>query len=448
MGVRPRTLASLQRNDITVANPVQLAAIPGLLAGHDVVIEAPTGSGKTLAYVIPVVERLRGHRAGGPRLLVVGPTRELASQVAGVIAGVDRDLRVAVLYGGVGYGSQLTSLRRDADVIVGCPGRILDLAQQGALSLRRIELLILDEADEMFDSGFARDVERIIGLCPPGGDRGSRQTVLASATMPEWVRTVVDRQLRSPQRVRIEAESVPPLEHALLPVTQASRLETLSALLTVHDGTSAIVFCRTKHGVKRVARDLERLGHSVAQLQGNLSQNARDRSIQLFREQGARILVATNVAARGLDISHVGLVINYELPETAQWLTHRVGRTARNGADGRALTFLASEDLDQWRKLKRGGAPTLRHLDTPSLLAGGEWVYLATAPAPGQPGGDGPRVAPATVRRRTARRPGDGTGAAGGRRRFGRGGSRGGPGAPRSASDRGSVRGRREGGSA
>lgn len=408
LGVRPRTLASLERNDITIANPVQLAAIPGLLAGNDAVIEAPTGSGKTLAYAIPVVERLRGHRAGGPRLLVVGPTRELATQVAGVIAGVDRDLRVAILFGGVGYGSQLAALRRDADVVVGCPGRILDLAKQGVLSLRRIEQLILDEADEMFDSGFARDVEKIIALCPPGGQHGPRQTVLASATMPEWVRAVMDRQLRSPDRIRIEAESVPALEHALLPVTQASRLETLSTLLQVQKGTSAIVFCRTKHGVKRVARDLDRLGHSVAELQGNLSQNARDRSIELFRQRRARVLVATNVAARGLDISHVGLVINYELPETAQWLTHRVGRTARNGADGRALTFLATEDLDQWRKLQRGGAPALRHLDTSSVLTDGDWVYLAGAPAPGQPGGAGPRMSTPVGRPRSGQRPGNG----------------------------------------
>ena len=380
LGVRSRTLESLTRQGIEAPNEVQREALPHLLAGHDTVVEAPTGSGKTLAFAVPMIERLSGHRSGGPRALVIGPTRELSLQVASVIASLDRALRVAVLYGGVGYGAQYQALAGGPDIVVGCPGRILDLVGQGRVSFSAVEYLVLDEADEMLDAGFARDVERIMSLCAVGS---ARQTVLASATMPDWVQRMIDRHLREPQRVRVAADAEPTLEHGVLHVDDEQRLDSLVTLLKLQPaGSGTIVFTRTKHGAKKLAHKLDALQMRVAELQGNLSQNARERSIGSFRDGDVDVLVATNVAARGLDVPHVGLVVNYELPETALWLTHRIGRTARNGAAGRAITLLSTADAEQWHKLQRGGAPHLPRLHAEPLLARGEWLYLAESESP------------------------------------------------------------------
>ena len=379
MGVRPRTLQALQEAHITTPLPVQAEAIPPLLAGRDVVAEAPTGSGKTLAFLIPMVERLAGHRRdGGARALVVAPSRELANQIGAVLRGIDKGLRVAMVYGGVGYGSQLNALRYSPDVVIGCPGRILDLASQGKANLSAVEYLVLDEADEMLDQGFAPDVERIIAMTPGDGPR-RRQTVLTSATMPAWVQRMIDRHLVEPAIIRVAMQGEPTLEHAILHMERANKVDTLSRLLRRHDG-SALVFHRTKHGAKGLARDLNARGHRSVELQGNLSQNARDRAVAMFRSGQADVLVATNVAARGLDISGVAVVVNYELPETPQWLTHRVGRTARNGAAGRAFTFLTREDAEKWRKLRRLGAPELPGADTDHLLNTGDIRWIAAPP--------------------------------------------------------------------
>ncbi|HSP65015.1 MAG TPA: DEAD/DEAH box helicase [Candidatus Deferrimicrobium sp.] len=379
LGVRPRTLQSLEQARITSPLPIQEETIPVLLRGRDAVAEAPTGSGKTLAFLIPMVERLAGHRPHGEaRALIVAPSRELANQIGVVLRTVDRGLRVAMVYGGVGYGSQLSALRSSPDVVIGCPGRILDLAGQGKAKLGSIEYLVLDEADEMLDQGFAPDVERIIALTPGDGPN-LRQTVLTSATMPAWVQRMIDRHLVDPAVIRVTAQGEPTLEHAILHVERANKVDTLSRLLRRHQG-SALVFHRTKHGAKGLARDLNARGHRSAELQGNLSQNARDRAVAAFRSGQADVLVATNVAARGLDISNVAMVVNYELPETPQWLTHRIGRTARNGAAGRAFTFITREDSEKWRKLRRLGAPELPGADTEHLLSTGDIRFIATPP--------------------------------------------------------------------
>jgi ATP-dependent RNA helicase RhlE len=381
MGVRSRTLQALQEAGITTPLPIQAEAIPVLLSGRDAVAEAPTGSGKTLAFLIPMVERLGGHRRdGGARALIVAPSRELANQICAVLRTVDRSLRVALLYGGVGYGSQLNALRFSPDVVIGCPGRILDLAAQGRAHLSSIEYLVLDEADEMLDQGFAPDVERIIALTPSStAAHKRRQTVLTSATMPAWVQTMIKRHLHEPATIKVSLEGEPTLEHAILHMEKANKVDTLSKLLRRHQG-SALVFHRTKHGAKNLTRDLNARGHRSVELQGNLSQNARDRAVAMFRSGQADVLVATNVAARGLDISHVAVVVNFELPETPQWLTHRVGRTARNGAAGRAFTFLTNEDAEKWRKLRRLGAPELPGADTDHLLTTGDIKLIAAPP--------------------------------------------------------------------
>ena len=385
IGVRARTAATLLAAGISDPNSVQREALPPLLDRNDCVIEAPTGSGKTLAFVIPMIERLAGHRGHGARALVVTPTRELASQVMAVIRMVDPGLRTVLCIGGVGYGPQTSGLRNAPDVVIACPGRLLDLVSMGAASLRDIEYLVLDEADEMLDQGFARDVEKIIELCPSHDGSRRRQTVLASATMPDWVQRMIAKHLHRPARVRVVHDLQPSIEHGAMTVDRASKIDALSALLHQQrkgELSQTIVFHRTKHGAKKLARDLAKRGHRAGELQGNLSQNARDRALDAFRAGETEVLVATNVAARGIDVVNVGLVINYELPETPQWLTHRVGRTARNGAEGRAITFLSEDDSEQWHKLRRLGAPPLPEIDGARLLRSGEWklgpaVHLA-----------------------------------------------------------------------
>ena len=390
-GVSSRTVAALAAQGIITPVEVQRSALPSLLDGRDVVIEAPTGSGKTLAYLIPLVEGI-GDAAPGPRALVVTPTRELAMQVDKVFASLDHGVRTALLYGGVGYHVQNLALKEGVDVVIGTPGRILDMVGKHLLTLSRVEYLVLDEADEMLDAGFAPDVEKILGMT------WQPQTVLASATMPAWVRQVIDRYLDDPVHVQVILEEKSRLEHGLVRLPSSEKLDVLVRLLRVHDG-SAVVFGRTKVGVSRLARELRRRKVNLAELQGDMNQAMRERALAAFREQRVKTLVATNVAARGIDISHIGLVVNYELPDTAQWLVHRVGRTARMGGEGWALTFLSPEDRQRWARLRAGGAPDLPEIDLEHLLDG-HWIYrheLGTG-APEEP----PR--PERVAARRARR--------------------------------------------
>ena len=382
LGLSARLLNALARNSIDTPVTVQVEAIPPLRLGRDVVIQAPTGSGKTLAFILPLVERLLAVNGPGPRALVVTPTRELAIQVERVFQSLSTELKSALVYGGVGYATQEQALRNGVDLVIGTPGRILDMVSRRRLSLSRVQLLVLDEGDEMLDAGFAPDVERIIELTY------QPQIVLASATMPDWVTRMIQRHLDDPVRISIAGPAEEALEHGLLRVTRPEKLRTLSRLLRNHRG-SAIVFGRTKYGVRKLSRDLRNLGHDSADLQGNLSQNVRDRTMDAFRGLRTNVLVATNVAARGLDISHVDLVINYDLPDSPQWLTHRVGRTARMGVKGRALTFLTPEDEPAWRMLRRQGAPALPELDVKHLLSEGDWRYVAASLTEARPNGHG-----------------------------------------------------------
>jgi len=356
--------------------PVQVDAIPSLVAGRDVVIQAPTGSGKTLAYLLPMVERLV-LPGPGPRALVVAPVRELAIQVDAVYRRLGTVGCIATLYGGVGYGAQIAALRQRPDVVVGTPGRLLDMIERSLLTLARVRYLVLDEADEMFDSGFAPAVERLLAQTQ------SPQMVLASATMPDWVGAMIRKHLVDPVRVRVAGRATEPrLEHALIRVDRRAKLATLSQVLRRNRGV--IVFGRTKHGVRKLAAELRRLRHDAVELQGNMSQSARNQTMALFRSGRSDVLVATNVAARGLDVSHVDLIVNYDLPETSESLTHRVGRTARMGNEGRALTFLTPDDVVSWRRLRGQGAPDLPELDLKQLLEAGDWRYAPAVVAPAE----------------------------------------------------------------
>ncbi len=345
-------LQTLDRLGFATPTPIQAAALPALLDGRDVIGQARTGSGKTLAFGIPAIE-LVDPRRREVQVLVLAPTRELAIQVGGVMEqlGKAKGVTVGLIYGGKAFGPQRDQLRRGVNIVVGTPGRVLDLLNQGALWLDKVRLLVLDEADEMLDRGFAPDVDRIIARATP-----DRQTALFSATVPDWVRTTSTRHLNQPVTVTVDPrpEDSAPIDHDAYDVVNGDKLAALQDLLDHRGEGSILVFGRTKHGVKKLARQLEHAGYPVAALQGNLSQNARDRVMADFRAGTVPILLATNVAARGLDVTHVSQVINVELPESPELLTHRIGRTGRMGRQGRAITLLGEGDGPKWRQLERG----------------------------------------------------------------------------------------------
>jgi superfamily II DNA/RNA helicase len=347
------TRAALRAMNIHQPTPIQAQSLPLLLQGHDLIGQAKTGSGKTLAFAVPMVEKV-DPQLRAIQALVLVPTRELAQQVGQVVAtlGRERGVRTALIFGGKAMGPQIAALKTGPQIVVGTPGRVLDLLRQSELKPDRIGYLVLDEADEMLDRGFAPDVERILAFVPR-----ERQTVLFSATVPDWVEQTSHKHLRDPKTVRIDLrpEDAPKIDHVIYDVAEGQKLGVLRVLLDGRDreDESVLVFGRTKHGVKKLAKQLLALGYPAAALQGNLSQNARDEVMANFRSRQVPILLATNVAARGLDVDHIGLVINYELPETAELLTHRVGRTGRMGREGDAITLLAPSDEDKWRKLSR-----------------------------------------------------------------------------------------------
>ncbi|MBA2277185.1 MAG: DEAD/DEAH box helicase, partial [Chloroflexia bacterium] len=346
------THRALARMEIVTPTPIQAATLPPLLDGRDVIGQARTGSGKTLAFGIPAVELVDPQRRD-VQVLILTPTRELAVQVGGVLQelGAAKGVKVGLIFGGRAFGPQREMLRKGVQIVVGTPGRVLDLLNQGALWLNKVRFLVLDEADEMLDRGFAPDVERIIGRATP-----DRQTALFSATVPDWVRQTAHKHLDDPITLRIDPnpEDAAPIEHVAYDVPGGDKLAALKDLLDHRGEGSIIVFGRTKHGVKKLARQLESAGYPVAALQGNLSQNARDRVMADFRAGQVPILLATNVAARGLDVTHISQVINMELPESSSLMTHRIGRTGRMGRQGQAITLLGGEDGSKWRQLERG----------------------------------------------------------------------------------------------
>jgi ATP-dependent RNA helicase DeaD len=338
--------------DISEPTPIQAAAMPPLLEGRDVIGQACTGSGKTIAFGLPLVNAL-DERNSALQALVLVPTRELAQQVGGVLRLIlaGTGMKLAVLYGGAATGPQQEALRQGCQVVVGTPGRILDHMARRSVQFHAVRYLVLDEADEMLDRGFAPDVERIVGALPR-----DRQTSLFSATTPQWVQDVGTRYLREPLLIQVNPDACDGLniEHEICEVWHEEKFEVLCRLLDQESEGSTLVFGRTKHGVRNLGQKLIRLGYAADVLQGNLSQQQRDSVIKRFRERRTPILVATNVAARGLDVLHIGRVINYELPDTHELFTHRVGRTGRMGRAGRAITLLGPADLPKWHEIEKG----------------------------------------------------------------------------------------------
>jgi ATP-dependent RNA helicase DeaD len=388
--------------------PIQARTLPLLLAGRDVIGQARTGSGKTLAFGIPLVERLRAG-AGGAQALVLTPTRELAVQVAGVLARLGRGhrLRVVELVGGRGYEPQTSGLRAGAEIVVGTPGRVIDHLDRGTLDLGRLTVFVLDEADEMLDQGFGPAVDRIIRRMPAA----PRQHALFSATLPEWARAVAARLLRNPAEVQVDSgrpAGVAPesVEHVVYDVPEGTKGSVLRVLLGDPRGPSqpTLVFGRTRHGVRKLARQLDREGYRAAALQSDLSQPQRDRVVAAFRSGEVPILVATNVAARGLDIVDLGRVVNYDLPENGALFTHRVGRTGRMGRAGEAITLLAPEDGPKWRQLEK----ELRAAGLARALPRRPWtgpIPPLPAPVPNPVSVPAPRPAAASAPRGAVRGP-------------------------------------------
>jgi ATP-dependent RNA helicase RhlE len=326
----------------TEPTPIQLRAIPLILEGRDVIGSAQTGTGKTAAFALPILSQL-GHHRPQPRLLILEPTRELAAQVETAIRDFIRftDLRVVVVFGGVGYGLQRENLRKGVDIIVATPGRLLDLVEQGDCKLDQIQFLVLDEADRMLDMGFLPDVRRIIDTCPR-----NRHTSLFSATVPPEIETLIQWAMKNPETVEIGARRSPAetVKHVIYPVSDSQKTDLLLELLKRVNYDSVIVFCRTKHGADRIAHLLKRNNHAVAVLHSNRTQREREQALRGFRDGRFEVLVATDIAARGLDIADVSHVINYDVPQHPEDYIHRIGRTGRMEATGDAFTLMVAED--------------------------------------------------------------------------------------------------------
>jgi len=364
---------------ITTAFPIQELALPIALSGHDIIGQARTGTGKTLAFGIALLQRLGEpdqRRPLAPGALVVVPTRELAIQVAGdlKIAGSRSATRVLTLYGGRAYEPQIEALRAAVDVVVGTPGRLLDLVRQHHLDLSDVATLVLDEADKMLDLGFFPDVERILQLTPPG-----RQTMLFSATMPGEVVTLARRHLQQPMHVRAEQhdepEHVPLTEQHVFRAHQMDKIEMLARVLQADGRGLTMVFCRTKRTADQVAGALTTRGFAAAAVHGDLGQAQRERALRAFRNGKVDVLVATDVAARGLDVDDVTHVINYECPEDDKAYLHRIGRTGRAGRTGVAVTFVDWRDLQRWKLINE--SLSLSHADPPETYSTSEHLYTA-----------------------------------------------------------------------
>ncbi len=342
LGLSRQVLEGVKAMGFVDPTPIQLRAIPLVLSGRDVIGSAQTGTGKTAAFALPILSKLDQHQRE-PRVLVLEPTRELAAQVETAIRDFARftGLKVTVIFGGVGYGKQTDDLRDGVDVVVATPGRLLDHLQRGNIRLNRVEFLVLDEADRMLDMGFLPDVRRILDRCPR-----DRHTSLFSATIPPEIETLIQWAMRNPETVEIGARRTPAetVKHVIYPVADAQKMQLLLELLERVHYDSVIIFCRTKHGADRVAHLLKKSNHAVAVLHSNRTQREREQALKGFRDGRYEVLVATDIAARGLDIADVSHVINYDVPQHPEDYIHRIGRTGRMENTGDAFTLMVAED--------------------------------------------------------------------------------------------------------
>ena len=355
LGLSEPLLKAVAAKGYRTPSPIQSTCIPAVLEGHDVMAAAQTGTGKTAGFTLPMLERLRHGpkaRSGQVRALVLTPTRELAAQVGESVVAYGRylDLRSDVIFGGVSPNPQINRLRQGTDVLVATPGRLMDLHQQRALRLDQVEILVLDEADRMLDMGFIRDIRRILSLLP-----AKRQNLLFSATFSADIRRLASGLLHQPVQLQAtpENQAAPLVEQVLHPCDMARKPDLLSHLIRSNGWRQVLVFSRTKHGANKVAERLEKEGLSAAAIHGNKSQGARTRALAGFKSGDVRVLVATDIAARGIDIHQLPHVVNLDLPNVAEDYVHRIGRTGRAGQNGHAISLVAAEEHELLRAIER-----------------------------------------------------------------------------------------------
>jgi len=356
LGLSRPLLDALAAKNYSQATPIQRQAIPTVLTGRDLLGIAQTGTGKTAAFMLPSLDRLasarRAPQPGQVRMLVLAPTRELAAQIAASAESYGKfmNLSVGVIFGGVPNHKSVRTVARGLDVLVATPGRLLDLIDQRALSLRELEILVLDEADQMLDLGFIHALKRIVSLVPP-----KRQTLFFSATMPKAIKELADKYLTNPAEVSVTpaATTVERIDQSVTLVNQAEKTALLATYLRSEPVERALIFSRTKHGADKIVRQLEAAGIPASAIHGNKSQAQRERAITAFKAGGVPVLVATDIAARGIDIPGVSHVVNFDLPDVPEQYVHRIGRTARAGAAGIAMAFCSPEERGNLRDIER-----------------------------------------------------------------------------------------------
>ncbi len=356
LGLPPRLVSRLAEQGIVTPTPIQAQAIPHALAGRDVTGLAQTGTGKTAAFGLPLIEAVNKLGANPePKQaigLVLAPTRELAKQISDTLIALTRGghLKVALVVGGVSLHRQSSNLQRGVDLLVATPGRLIDLVERKAIFLDKTRFLVLDEADQMLDMGFIHALRRIAKLLPD-----DRQTMLFSATMPKQIEELSQRFQNDPVRVEVARPglAVEKIDQSVHFVAQSDKLALLKTMLAAHKGDRALVFARTKHGAERIMRQLDKAGFDAGSIHGNKSQNQRERALRAFRKGKVTVLVATDVAARGIDIDDVGHVYNFDLPTVPESYVHRIGRTARAGAEGRAVAFCSPDETGALRDIEK-----------------------------------------------------------------------------------------------
>ncbi|MBK5928471.1 DEAD/DEAH box helicase [Rhodobaculum claviforme] len=418
LGLDPRLVETLTGLGFTAPTPIQAEAIPSVLAGRDLMGLAQTGTGKTLAFGLPLVQALSGGKRPAPkgvRSLILAPTRELVNQIAAALTDLTRNtpLKVQIVVGGAGLNGQAMRLARGTDILVATPGRLIDLLERRAVSLAEARYLVLDEADQMLDMGFIQALRRIAKHLPD-----ARQTMLFSATMPREMEELSATYLTRPVRVQVAAPGRPVerIDQGVHFVNQGDKAKLLEHYLGQHAGEAALVFCRTKHGAEKLMKLLDSWGFAAGSIHGNKSQGQRERALASFRGGQIKVLVATDVAARGLDIPLVRHVYNYDLPNVPANYVHRIGRTARAGADGRAVAFCAPAEMGELRAIEKamgqpippiGGTPSAEVAPTGRRPGRGPSPKPANrAPRSGAQGGAGqqPAAKPAAARRSRPRR--------------------------------------------
>jgi ATP-dependent RNA helicase RhlE len=354
-GLPSIVLANITKLGYTAPTPIQERAIPAAMEGRDLMGLAQTGTGKTAAFLLPMLTKLLKKAPAAPRrkvrALILAPTRELAEQIheAALDLGRATGIRSTTVYGGMSMGRQINNLRNGTDIVVACPGRLLDHMSQRTVDLSGVEMLVLDEADQMFDMGFLPDIKKILAGLPK-----ERHTMLFSATMPEAIRSLANDILKDPETLRVGTNApTETVSHAIYPVAHHLKTKLLLELLHRNKEGSVLVFTRTKHRAKRLAENLEKTGHKSTALQGNLSQARRKEAMDGFRSGRYRVLVATDIAARGIDVSQITHVVNFDVPSTPETYTHRIGRTGRAERSGEAHTFVTGEDVSMVRAIER-----------------------------------------------------------------------------------------------